>query len=118
MRSVFAAVSFLLVIIVITLIYKLPAKFIYQQFPNNSSIQLTDISGSIWSGHIDSINTPQLTFNKLDWQLSPWALLVGDIDVQWTLDDPSVKLQGELSLSAEALSLMNIKGHIDLAETA
>lgn len=117
MRSILVAVGFLLVIVT-TLIYKLPAKFIYQQlpFPLHSDIQLNNISGSIWSGHIGIINTPQLTLKKLSWQLSAWALLFGDIDIQWYLDDAAVKLQGEAQLSGEQLRLMNIKGHIDLIE--
>ena len=116
MRSVLSTIVFVVVILVVTLIYKLPAKFIYQQFPNVSSVELTGISGSIWSGHIDSINTPQLTLGSLSWQLSAWALLIGDVDVQWKLEDPALQLQGEISLSGEELNLININGYIDLVE--
>ena len=116
MRSVFIAVGFFLVVILITLIYKLPAQFVYQQLPPNKNIGLSDISGSIWSGHVDSINTPQLTLYNFSWHLSAWALLVGDIDVQWALDDSPVKLQGEVNLSGANLQVNNIKGHIDLLE--
>ena len=116
MRSVWGATAFVIFIIVITLVYKLPAKFIYQQFSNVSSIELTGISGSIWSGHVDSITTPQLTLNQLSWQLSIWALLVGDVDVRWKLEDPALQLQGEASLSGQELSLIDIKGYIDLVE--
>ena len=116
MRSVWGATAFVIFIIVITLVYKLPAKFIYQQFSNVNSVELVGISGSIWSGHIDSITTPQLTLSQLSWQLSVWALLVGDVDVQWKLEDPALRLQGEVSLSGEELSLIDIKGHIDLVE--
>lgn len=116
MRSVWAATAFVIFIIVTTLVYKLPAKFIYQQFSSVSSVELVGISGSIWSGHVDSITTPQLTLNQLSWQLSVWALLVGDVDVQWKLEDPALQLQGEARLSGEELSLVDIKGHIDLVE--
>lgn len=116
MRSVWGATVFVIFIVVITLIYKLPAKFIYQQFSNASSVELVGISGSIWSGHIDSVTTPQLALSQLSWQLSVWALLVGDVDVQWKLEDPALQLQGEASLSGEKLSLINTNGHIDLVE--
>lgn len=117
MRGVFVAIGFV-VVIVISLIYKLPAKFIYQQLPRSlhSDIQLNNISGSIWSGHIASITTAQLTLENFHWQLSAPALLFGDLDVQWRLDDPAVTLQGELSLSGEQLRLTKVKGHIDLVE--
>jgi len=114
MRSVWATTAFVLFIIVITLVYKLPAKFVYQKFSSVSSLELVGISGSIWSGHIDSIITPQLTLSQLSWQLSVWPLLVGDVDLQWKLEDPAVQLQGEISLSGEELSLIDIHGHIDL----
>ena len=116
MRSGWSATAFVIFIIVVTLVYKLPAKFIYQQFSNTSSVELVGISGSIWSGHIDSITTPQLTLGQLRWQLSALALLVGDVDVQWKLEDSALQLQGKVSLSGEELSLLDIKGHIDLVE--
>jgi len=116
MRSIYSAIGFFLIVIFISLIYKLPAQFVYQQLPQNKNMQLSGISGSIWSGHVDSINTPQLTLNNLDWQLSAWALLVGDIDVHWTLDDSAVNLQGDISLSGEHLQISNMKGQIDLLE--
>ena len=116
MRSVWGATAFVIFIIVITLIYKLPAKFIYQKFSNVSSVELVGISGSIWSGRIDSITTPQLTLNQLSWQLSALPLLVGDVDVQWKLEDPALQLQGKVSLSGEEFSLIDIKGYIDLVE--
>ncbi|MBE9533160.1 MAG: type II secretion system protein N [Sulfuriflexus sp.] len=116
MRPLLSTAIFVVVILVVTFIYKLPANFIYKKFSNVSPVELIGISGSIWSGHIDSINTPQLTVGQLSWQLSAWPLLVGDVDVQWKLEDPALQLQGEMSLSGEELSLINITGHIDLVE--
>jgi len=116
MRSVWSAIAFVVFIILITLVYKLPAKLIYQKFSSASSIELVGISGSIWSGHVDSIITPQLTLSQFSWQLSVWPLLIGDVDVQWKLEDPALQLQGEASLSDEELSLIHIKGFSDLVE--
>jgi len=116
MRSVHTAAVFLIAVIVFALIYKLPAKFIYQQLPSNASIQLKGISGSIWSGHVDEISTPQLSINNLDWDLSVWALLVGDVDMRWMLNDSAMELQGDVSLSNDYLKLSDMQGSIDLVE--
>ena len=117
MRSALLALGFLFFVILVALVYKLPAKFVYQQLPS-SSIQLGDISGSIWSGHVDAIHTPELIINDLDWQLSFWSLLVGDINLQWTVNDPSVMLQGQLNISGENIRLMNLEGQLDLVGLA
>lgn len=116
MRSVLSTIIFVVFILAVTLIYKLPAKFAYKQFSNSIPIQVNGIAGSIWSGHVDSINTPQLTLVQLSWELSAWALLIGDVDVKWKLFDPALQLEGELSLSGENLRMMNIRGDIDLIE--
>jgi len=116
MRSASSAIGFFFVIILITLIYKLPANFVYQQLPQSNVIQLNGIVGSIWSGRVDTINTQQVTFNNLNWQLSAWSLLVGDIDVQWALVDDAVNLQGNIKLSGDNIQIHNLEGQIDLLE--
>jgi len=118
MRAGFSAISFFLIIIVITIVYKLPAKFIYNKLPPNHAVQLTGISGSIWSGHIDAVSTQQLTFNNVDWTLSIWRLLFGEAEIQWQIQDSSIELQGELMLSRPNIHFANISGHIDMLALA
>jgi len=114
MRCVWKATIFFLVVIFIFLIYKLPAKFVYQQFSISSPIQLVGMSGSIWSGHVEQIQIQQLVLEKFDWHLSPWALLWGDVSVAWTLNDTAVNFAGELVLSPSQVSIKNTQGQIDL----
>ena len=114
MRTVWQATAFLLVVIFVSLIYKLPAKFVYRQFETNSQLQLHEISGSIWSGHAEQIQLPQITLERLDWQLSPFALLFGEAAIKWTLNDPDITLLGELTLSSDIISLADIHGNIDV----
>jgi len=116
MRSILAATAFLLVVIVFSLIYKLPAKFIYQQFSEASPVRLSGISGSIWSGQAETIDSGEAIFSGLSWQLSPWALLVGDIDVQCMLNDPAIMIEANITISGEQIDMTGIKGHIDLIE--
>ncbi len=114
MRTAWKSTIFFLVVIFIFLIYKLPAKFVYQQFSVSSPVQLVGMSGSIWSGHIEQIQIQQLVLEKFDWQLSPWALLWGEVSVAWTLNDTAANFAGELALSSSQLSIKNTRGQIDL----
>jgi len=118
MRAVLSAISFFLIIIVITLIYKLPAKFVYQKLPPHHAVQLNGISGSIWSGRIGAVRTQQLTIRNIDWTLSAWRLLLGEADIQWQIQDPAMNLQGELMLSRPNIHLTNVSGSIDLLALA
>lgn len=115
MRAAWQAMLFLLVVIFSFLIYKLPAKFVYQQFTTNSSLQLVGISGSIWSGHVEQIRMQQLTLTKLDWQLPPFALLFGEAEIQWQLNDPAAVLTGELLLSSDSIVIKNTHGNINVS---
>ncbi len=114
MRQVWQTTVFLLVVILFFLIYKLPAKFVYQQFETNTQLELQGISGSIWSGHVEHIQLPQITLDKLDWQLSPLALLFGEAAIKWQLNDSGIALSGELILSSDIISLTNTHGNIDV----
>jgi len=114
MRAVWQALAFLLAVVVIFLIIKLPAKFIYQQFVPDNTIRLVGISGSIWSGHVEKIDAQQITLQNLDWELSPFSLLLGEAFITWQLNDPVATLSGELTLSKNNISLANTHGNINL----
>jgi len=118
MRRVWQAAAFLFAVFFFSLIYKLPAKFVYQQFAKDSPVQLVGVSGSIWSGHAEQIVTQQLSLERLDWKLSPLSLLLGEVDIDWTLDDSAALLSGEIILSSSQQSLKNTRGHIDLLAMA
>jgi len=118
MRSVWQAVAFLFIVVFISLIYKLPAKFVYQQFASNSPVHLSGISGSIWSGHVEQIEIQQLVLKNLDWQLSPFALLLARADIQWRLNDEAAPLSGEVVVSSSRLMINNLQGYIDLLAIA
>ena len=118
MRTVWQATAFLLVVIIISLLYKLPAKFVYRQFAANSPVELVGISGSVWSGHVEQINIRQISIGDIDWTLSPFALLFGEASIQWQSSDPVVMLSGELLLSSDVISVTNTHGSIDLLAIA
>jgi len=118
MRSVWQAVAFLFIVIFISLVFKLPAKFVYQQFASNSPVHLSGISGSIWSGHAERVEIQQLVLKNLDWQLSPLALLLGKADIEWAFNDEAAPLSGELTASSSQLVINNAQGSINLLAIA
>lgn len=114
MRAVWQAIAFFFIVVLIFLVYTLPAKFVYQQVAADIPVKLLGVSGSIWSGHAQQIQLQQISLEKIDWQLSPLALLTGDASIQWQLNDPAVSLGGELVLSSDLIALTNTHGSIDL----
>jgi len=118
MRPVWQSAIFLLVVVFISLIYKFPANIAYQYFPKNSPVHLSGISGSIWSGHAEQIAFQSLVLKKFDWQLSALGIILGELSVEWSLDDTAAKLQGELSVTSEKVLLKNTTGHIELVSIA
>lgn len=114
MRGVWQSVAFLIVIVFMFLLYKLPAKFVYQQIATNNSVQLVGLTGSIWSGHISKIHSKNVTLENFEWTLSPLNLLMGEVAVAWTLKDSAATLSGDMVLSSEEIKIKNTQGHIDV----
>jgi len=114
MRGVWQSIVFLLVIVFISLLYKLPAKFVYQQLATNSPVQLVGISGSIWSGSASQIHTQNFIIENLKWQLSPLNLLRGEVAISWVLEDRAVMLNGDMLLSSDQIIIKNTQGQVDV----
>jgi len=78
----------------ITAIATMPARIAYRLFsPANAPIQLQHIKGTIWSGQAEKLVTMKHEFSKLQWQIHPMSLLMGDISLDVQIKDPDYPVQ-------------------------
>jgi len=101
----FRATLFFIAVLVISLIYNLPMQWFYQQIKSDQyPIELTNIQGSLWSGHA-SVHTTQLTpsYNADNWQwdFKAFALFKGQLD--WNIKHQSQNIA--LDIGTDMLSL-------------
>ena len=70
---------------VIFLFVTLPASFltgyILPSIKSAQLIKLQSVHGNIWNGHATHARVDSFNLGKLDWRLSPWGLLAGDVDL-------------------------------------
>jgi len=89
-------------VFVISLIMLMPASFALQMAgTGNSGVRLINASGTIWNGKADSVVAMQQEFNKIEWQIHPLSLLVGNLNVDIRSLDDDYPLQGNISVDLD-----------------
>ncbi|MGD9386532.1 MAG: type II secretion system protein N, partial [Thioalkalispiraceae bacterium] len=69
------------------------------------TVKLQSVHGNIWNGHATSARVGSFNLGKLDWQLSPWGFLAGDIDMQLQFRNEETRGSGEVTLGLEVACL-------------
>lgn len=119
MKSLWRYAAFVVTVFVVTLIAKLPAQFVYQQFDNHLlPVKLYGLQGSVWSGKAEQISLANYSVNNLQWQLSPWALLTGDLNIDWQFNDPLGQTSGELLSDGDVIRITVVNADLDMAGLA
>ena len=78
-------------------------------------LNLSDVSGSLWSGHAGTLNYAALRLTNLDWSLHPFGLLLGRLESTFKLNDSA--LHGSATLGRTlggTLYLTDLNGDADL----
>jgi len=95
------------VVYLVFIVALLPARFVVAQFTLPDKIKLGAISGTIWSGHITSVQVDRLTLESLSWQLQLSQLLRLNLAADITLGvrTSDIKGRGEVIISGEQVSV-------------
>lgn len=93
----------LLFVFIAFLIAKLPAQQVLGRVDLGPNISLQQVSGTLWNGRVGRASIKGIPIDNFKWQLSPLALLVGNISAQINggnmRDVDAVAIKGEISLS-------------------
>jgi general secretion pathway protein N len=91
-----AAVFLVVVVFVITLLVRLPARVLVSLLPPD--VACAAPSGTIWSGSCGQLRAGVVTVSGLSWQLHPAALLHGRIGADVASQDPAANGHAQLEL--------------------
>jgi hypothetical protein len=116
----FGLMALFIVALVFSIIYHLPVSWlltqpsIQNQLPK--SVTLSPSSGTVWQGNTH-VSMPD-PLGNVSWDLSFWALLMGQasVEIQWQKEQShlSSKLNAPLFSEAGALNASHLNGKIDL----
>ncbi|SEA86677.1 type II secretion system protein N [Alkalimonas amylolytica] len=103
---VLGVVSYLLCLLVLT-----PASWWLKLAPMPADVRLGQVQGTLWQGRIQVLSYQQLELHQLQWQLSPWRLLAGQLAVQLQAGDLAEQerayLKGQLRYGFSGLQLQD-----------
>jgi general secretion pathway protein N len=79
-------------------------------------VQLAGVTGTLWRGEAQQLQVQNRAIGGLTWQLSPWSLLLGQLDADITLmqDKAYLKARAETALGGGSLALSAIEGRLPL----
>ena len=82
-------------IYLVFLLALLPASVVITLAPLPNNINLSGVSGSIWSGSIESVTIQNRQLEQVQWQLSPWALLLGQAKLDLVIGNRGSAVNGK-----------------------
>ena len=87
---------------VIFLFVTLPASFLTNHIlPSVQAakpVKLSSVHGNVWNGTAANARVGSFNLGKLDWNLSAWSLLLGDIDMKLRFRNQETRGNGNVSL--------------------
>lgn len=79
--------------------------------PLAKSISARDLEGSVWSGRAASVSAGGVDLGSLEWDISPWALLLARLGADVTLVQADTRLAGYVSVGlGNAVHLEDVSG--------
>lgn len=103
------------------LVAMVPAGFVARFLPPpNQDFGIYDVSGTIWSGRAGMIEVGGYRFESIEFNLSPVALLIGRLGIDWSSEGPSIFGSGEVgySLLSQAVSVSDTEARLPVADLA
>ena len=101
MKTIIKPALFVLAIFFISLVILAPARLVYYFLPENSALQLSGVSGTIWRGKASQIIWQNQATGKLDWKLKLRHLFGARIGGDFNLTSPDMKISGSGSTNRQ-----------------
>ena len=105
-------------IYLLSLVAMLPANYVVKQLESRTT-QLTThgVTGTLWSGEIQLLETEVASLENVQWTLSPLALLYGQLELNFlsVSSEQSFEGRAQLSLLDNGLSLSDLRVRFPVA---
>lgn len=116
MKSALKWGSLCLVVYFVFLIVKLPAVHVLSRIQLAEDIRINGISGSIWTGHAQRVQTNNLPISDVNWTLSFFPLLLGEVSADIKAgnirDTNQISADGHISFSGQHIQAENLFAYI------
>lgn len=101
------------------LVWRLPAAVAYDMAADSlgGKAQAVGIEGTLWHGTARQLQYQGRALGAVDWQLSPWGLLLGRLGgaLRLTQGDAYLQVDGGLPLTGGEVTLASVEGRLPFA---
>jgi general secretion pathway protein N len=99
----------------------LPASYTYSRalpyLPKTLPLALHDLDGSLWSGRANTLAWRSTPLGALQWKLSPWSLLGGQLALDVLLQDSDTHITSHAVITRDgAITLHNVNARLPAAQ--
>ena len=116
MKSALKWISLCLVVYFVFLIVNLPAVQVLSKIQLGKGVSVSGISGTIWNGHAQRAQINGLPVSDVNWTLSFFPLLLGEISAQLKAgnirDVEQISANGYISFKGQHLEVENLLAYI------
>lgn len=108
--SVLKMVLWFVLFLVVLTVVKLPVALVAEHANLPKNIAYEQLTGTLWSGKIKRLQIEGETLQKVEWQVSPWSLLLAKLEVTFKFGNARDSAQnsgkGRLSYSMDGLEVV------------
>jgi len=97
-RLIILGLTCYIIFLFITLPASFLTRYILPSVQAARTVKLQNVHGSIWNGHASNARVGSFNLGKLDWDLSGWGLLLGDVDLILNVRNEETRGNGHVSL--------------------
>lgn len=73
-----------------------PSRLFSDQLQAQTPLELSHISGNLWSGHAANAHYGEIDLGELHWRLSPWSLMFGEANTALQIKGPRISATGRV----------------------
>lgn len=108
------------VLFLLSILWNIPAAFVWGFFAQRlpAQVELSGLTGTVWSGRIQSMRIGGIEHGALDWDWNPAQTLAGRIGLDVTWLPPNGRVDAEVKLTPSSLHLEDVDGSLDAATMA
>jgi len=117
MKKALAWSGFALACYLLFLIAYMPLAWVWPHLPLPQKISATEVSGTLWQGHLGALRVARTELKELRWQWQPAALLSGRLQAAFRLGEGAEGLKGKglagMSLGGVYLAQTELMAPVD-----
>ena len=100
-----------LLIYLVFLVMLFPANVALSLVTLPKGVQISGVTGTIWSGAVNSLTVQKRQLDSIRWQLHPWSLLSGSLDVDLTVGHRTSAVNGKANIdySMAGITVNNLR---------